>query len=153
MYQTLLSLHSLVRWLVLLSLLISLVIAYRGWLSKKTFSKRDNSIRHWTTTIAHAQLLIGLWVYSISPLIRYFWSNFEHTVHQRPTRFFGMEHSLMMIVSVVLITIGSMKTKRKSEDQEKFKTMTIWFSIALVIILVNLPWPFSPFASRGWVRF
>lgn len=59
----------------------------------------------------------------------------------------------MMIVSVVLITIGSMKTKRKSEDQEKFKTMTIWFSIALVIILVNLPWPFSPFASRGWVRF
>ena len=153
MYQTLLSFHSLVRWFVLASLIVALVTAYRGWISKNKFSKTDNAIRHWTATISHVQLLIGLWVYFISPLISYFWSHYPETVHQRATRFFGMEHSLMMIVAIIVITIGSAKAKRKPTDLEKFKTMAIWFSIALFIILVNIPWPFSPFASRAWVRF
>jgi hypothetical protein len=63
-----------------------------------------------------------------------------------------MEHSLMMIVAIVIITIGSAKAKRKPTDIEKFKTMAIWFSIGLFIILVNIPWPFSPFASRSFFR-
>ncbi len=148
MYPTLLATHSLVRWLVLASLLIALACAYNGWFSKRKFSRFDNAVRHWTATIAHIQLVLGLWLYVISPFSNQFLKGFSDTVHLRDLRFFGMEHSLMMVVAVVLITIGSAKAKRKAADTEKFKTIAIWYTIGLLIILGSIPWVFSPFTSR-----
>lgn len=148
MYPTLLALHSLVRWLVLTSLLFAIFRAYNGWLANRSFSRVDNSVRHWTATITHVQLILGLWLYFISPVIDYFLHNYKDAVHQREIRFFGMEHSLMMITAIIIITIGSAKAKRKQTDNEKFKTMAIWFTLGLLILLTSIPWSFSPFASR-----
>lgn len=148
MYPTLLATHSLVRWLVLTALLLALGCAYNGLLSKRKFSRIDNAVRHWTATIAHIQLILGLWLYVISPFSSHFLQGFPETVHERDFRFFGMEHSLMMAVAIVLITIGSAKAKRKTTDEAKFKTMAIWYTIGLVIILGSIPWVFSPFTSR-----
>lgn len=152
MYSTLLFVHSLVRWLILASLLFAIYHAYKGWFSKKLFSSFNNSVRHWTATIAHIQFVIGLWLYFISPIINYFLHNYKEAVHQREIRFFGMEHSLMMITAIAIITIGSAKAKRKQTDTEKFKTMAIWFTIGLLIILTSIPWGFSPLASRPYFR-
>lgn len=148
MYSTLLALHSSIRWLVLASLLVAIFRAYRGWLSKREFTGLDNSVRHWTATIAHIQLTLGLILYFISPIVDYFLHNFWDAIHQREIRFFGMEHSSMMITAVVVITIGSAKAKRKPTDAEKFRTMAIWFAIGLFIILTSIPWSFSPLTSR-----
>jgi cytochrome b561 len=152
MYSTILALHSLVRWLVLTGLLFAIFRAYNGWFSKKSFSSLDNSVRHWTTTIAHIQLVFGLCLYFISPVIDYFLHNYKEAVHQREIRFFGMEHSLMMITAIIIITIGSAKTKRRQTDNEKFKTMAIWFTIGLLIILTSVPWAFWPLVSRPYFR-
>jgi len=152
MYPTLLAFHSLFRWLVLTSLLIAIYRAYRGWLTDKTFTKLDNSVRHWTATIAHIQLILGLWLYFISPVIDYFLHHYKEAVHEREIRFFGMEHSIMMLSAIIILTIGSVLAKRKLTDKEKFKTMAIWFSIALLIILISIPFPFSPLASRPYFR-
>jgi cytochrome b561 len=152
MYQTLLALHSLVRWFVLASLLLAIYNGYKGWLTNKPFSKYDNKVRHWTATITHIQLCIGLWLYFISPIINYFLHNYKEAVHQREIRFFGMEHNLMMLAAIIIITIGSAKAKRKPTDQEKFKTMALWFTVGLLIILLSIPWTFSPLASRPLFR-
>jgi hypothetical protein len=50
----------------------------------------------------------------------------------------------MMLAAITVITIGSVKTKRKPTDLQKFKTMAIWFSVALLIIFISIPWEFSP---------
>ena len=152
MYSIFLSLHSLVRWFVLISLLTAIFAAYQGWLSDRVFSKRDHLIRHWTATIAHIQLIIGLWLYFISPVIDYFLHDYKDAVHQRETRFFGMEHGVMMMTAIVIITIGSAKAKPKQTDKEKFRTMALWFTVGLLIILISIPWPFSPFAQRPLYR-
>lgn len=148
MYPSLLATHSLIRWLLLVALLLSLVSAYSGWFSNRKFDRFDNSVRHWTATIAHIQLVFGLWLYTISPFSNHFLRDFSDSIHQRDLRFFGMEHSLMMVIAIVLITIGSVKAKRKTMDNEKFKTMAIWYTIGLLIILASIPWVFSPFTSR-----
>ncbi|MBS1521393.1 MAG: hypothetical protein JST50_10380 [Bacteroidetes bacterium] len=148
MYSFLLALHSLTRWLVLVSLLYSIFIAYRGWLFKKKFTKVDGITRSATTTIAHIQLVIGVWLYCISPVVSYFLHNFSTAVRERQIRFFGMEHITMMIIAITVLTIGSAKAKRKPDDQQKFKTMAIWFTIALLIILSSIPWSFSPLTAR-----
>ncbi|MCI3936103.1 hypothetical protein MQX03_02760 [Chryseobacterium aahli] len=152
MYQTLTFLHSTFRWLVLLSLFYSIFRAYKGYFCNKEFSKTDHSVRHWTATIAHIQLVLGITLYSQSPIIKYFWKNFNEAKESLNLIFFGLIHILLMLLSIILITIGSSVSKRKTTDKEKFKTMLIYFSIALLIIFIAIPWPFSPLANRPYFR-
>ena len=152
MYQTLLEGHSFVRWLVLVSLLYSIFIAYKGYSQKLPFTKKDNLLRHWTATIAHIQLLFGILVYVQSPIVKYFWRNYKDAVQNLDASFFGIIHITLMLVAIIFITIGSALAKRKLSDKEKFKTMLIWFSIALIIIFIAIPWPFSPLANRPYFR-
>ena len=152
MYAYLLIAHSIVRWLVLSSLIFAIFRAYKRLKTNAVFSKTDDSIRHWTATISHIQLTIGSVLYSTSPLIKFFLANFKEQLKNVDLSFFGLVHMFLMTVSIVLITIGSAVAKRKQADQEKFRSMLIWFSIALAIIFVAIPWPFSPLANRPWIR-
>ena len=56
------------------------------------------------------------------------------------------------VIKVVIITIGSAKAKRKKGAYAKFKTLFLWFVIALVLIFAAVPWPFSPLAQRPFLR-
>lgn len=152
MYPYLLFAHSLFRWLVLISLVYAVYSGFKGWYRKDIFTQNNDRVRHWTATIVHIQFILAIGLYSLSPIIRYFYANYKEAVHDRSIRFFGMEHSLMMLISVIIITIGSMIAKRKDSDTAKFKTMAICYGIGLFIILLNIPWPFSPLVSRPWFR-
>lgn len=152
MYQTLTFYHNTLRWLVLASLLLALYRAYKGYFTRSEFNKTDNAIRHWTATIAHIQLMIGMVLYSQSPIIKYFFANFKTAVKSFDLLFFSVIHSTLMITAIVLMTIGSAMTKRAVADREKFKTMLIWYTIALLVIFIAIPWPFSPFANRPYFR-
>lgn len=152
MYSVFLALHSVLRWLVLASLLYAVYRSYKGWFGDKPFTKFDNSVRHVTATISHLQLVIGICLYFVSPIINYFIHHFKAALPQREIRFFGMEHNLVMLLAIVLISLGSMKAKRKNGDRQKFKTLAIWYSSALILILISVPWPFSPMAARPYWR-
>ena len=65
-------------------------------------------------------------------------------------RFFTVEHSLMMTIAMVLITIGHAKSKKKENDTAKFKTIAVFYTIALVLILAAIPWPFRTALGAGW---
>lgn len=152
MYQTLTFLHSTFRWLVLLSLLYAIYRSFRGYYTNTEYSQTDNNARHWTATIAHIQLVLGITIYSQSPIIRYFWNNFNEAKKSLDLLFFGLIHIFLMLISIILITIGSSVAKRKLGDKAKFKTVYTYYTIALVIILIAIPWPFSPFANRPYFR-
>jgi len=152
MYAVILALHSLTRWLVLLSLIYVIYRSYKGWASDKEYSSFDNGVRHWSATIAHIQLILGLWLYFISPVTSYFLHHYKVAVHEREIRFFGMEHSSMMILGIIVITISSILAKRQRTDKGKFKTLAIGYTLALFIILSSVPWPFSPLVSRPYLR-
>lgn len=154
MYPEVLALHSMFRWLVVASLLFAIYRSYKGWFCNKPFSKFDNSVRKWTAIIAQIQLVIGITLYSISPLVHYFLHHFKKAIPVREIRFFGMEHAVVMISAIIVITIGSVKANRKPTAKEKFKTMAIWFSIGMLMILSSMPLPFSPppFVRRPFFR-
>ncbi|AZB23413.1 hypothetical protein EG339_01615 [Chryseobacterium bernardetii] len=152
MFQTLTFYHSIMRWLVLASIVYAIYRAYRGYSSNAQFSKTDNAVRHWTATIAHIQLLIGIILYTQSPIIKYFWQNFNEAIPNLDLAFFGLLHLILMLTAIILITIGSALSKRKTTDKEKFKTMLVWFSVSLIIIFIAIPWPFSPLANRPYFR-
>lgn len=147
-YTIILLVHSWLRWIVVVSLLYSLYRAYTGWFREKSFTNFDNTLRHSVATIAHIQLLFGLLLYGISPIISYFLSHFSETVHIREIRFFGLEHSVTMLLAIFVITLGSMISKRQNSDRLKFRTIAIWYTIAFILIIVAIPWEFSSMASR-----
>jgi hypothetical protein len=152
MVEYLLILHSWFRYLVVCMLVLSVIIAYRGYSRGASFSKKVNAVRHWTATIAHLQLTIGVILYIKSPMIQYFLHHFDELKNDIEQVFFGIFHISLMTIAVVLLTIGSAKTKRLTTDYEKYKTMYQWFAISLIIIFMAIPWPFSPLASRPCIR-
>lgn len=146
MYLHLLAFHNLLRWVVLIGLLIALIRGYQGWLGNKAFTRLDNRIRVFSAILIHVQLIVGLILYAISPLIRQFFRFFGEPEFQSYMRFFGMDHATGMLIGITLITIGSAKAKRKSSDREKFKALALWYTAGIVVILGTIPWPFMPHA-------
>ena len=152
MYSTLIFLHSLTRWFVVISLIFALYRAYVGFKSHKSFSKSDNAVRHWTATIAHIQLIIGILVYTQSPAVKYFWKHTKDALQNWDVTFYSLIHSFIMLLAIVVLTIGSAKSKRMQTDREKFKVMLLWFFIAFALIFIAVPWPFSPLSNRPYLR-
>jgi magnesium-transporting ATPase (P-type) len=152
MYQTLLILHSYFRWLVLLSLVCSIIVAWCGWRSHSVFGRGTDMLRHWTATIAHIQLVLGILLYSKSPIIRYFWQHKADAIENLDTTFFALIHLLLMLGAITVITIGSALAKRRATNGEAFRTMFVYYSVSLLLILLAIPWPFSPLAQRPVFR-
>ena len=150
MYLTILTLHSLVRWAVLAGLGLGLFRAYRGWLGARPFTPFDDTVRHTAATMAHVQLMLGYFLYFISPLVASF--HLHDATHGPTTLFFGAQHVAVMTTAIVVLTIGSALAKRQATDPAKFRTMALWFTAALLLILIAIPWPFSPWASRPYFR-
>lgn len=152
MFTTLLFLHSSLRWLVVIAVWVAIYRAGKGYLTRAPFTKADDRWRHWTATLAHVQMVIGMVLYVQRPLTAYFWQHFPAAIQVREIAFFGLWHILLMLAAVVALTIGSAMAKRKSTDRDKFRAMLIGCLIAAVLILVAIPWPFSPFAHRPWIH-
>jgi len=148
LYSFLLAFHSFWRWVVLLTLVLSISRAFWGKKGHRSFSKKDQQLSLLTLISAHIQLTVGVVLYAISPIVSYFWNNFGKAVHERQIRFFGMEHITVMISAVVVLTIGFSKVKKQKEDYQKFSSMFFWFGITLLLILSSIPWSFSPLTSR-----
>lgn len=151
MYSLLLFLHSLGRWAVLVGLLYGIGRAYQGWFGRKAFTPHDDTTRHTVATLAHVQLALGYALYFTSPLLKTF--HFRDAVHDPGTLFFGFQHVAAMTVAVVVLTIGSALAKRQPSSPTKFRTMALWFTVALLLIFLAIPWPFSPLANRPYFRF
>ena len=151
MYPFLLFLHSLFRWIVLVGLLAAIIRAGRGMLTGAHFSRGDNRLRHWTATIVHIQFMVGMVLYLQSPVVRFFWKRVSGLA-SLDLLFYPVLHALLMLSAVVVVTIGSAKAKRQPSSRQKFRTMLIWFFVALLIILIAVPWPFSPLAQRPLIR-
>ena len=150
MYYFLLSLHSLVRWFVLFSLLFSLFMALRGVIRKSVFTPFANAVRHWTATTAHIQLMIGATLYVHSPVIKNATVGSGALINSGT--FFRYLHLALMVIAIVLITIGSAKAKRMTTDLEKYHTMLRWYSSGVVVIFLAIPWPFYELVARPLIR-
>ena len=148
MYGFLLQVHSVVRWLVLLGIIVPLARAYWGLLSPRLFSRSDRLGVSLGTMASHTQLLAGMALYMSSPFVSLFWSAPADGAANRQLLFFSLIHITGMITSVVLMSVGSSLAKRAEEDRRKFRLIAIYWTIAVVLILLLIPWPFSPLAQR-----
>lgn len=142
MYTGVLHLHSFWAYLVLGVLLITVINSIAGLAGKKEFVAKDFRLALFSLIVTHIQLLIGLILWFVSPLGLKAISNggMGEVMKNSAIRLNVVEHPLMMIIAVILITVGFSKHKKKSESSAKFKTIVIFYILTLVVILSRLPW-------------
>lgn len=142
-YNILKHAHSGFRWLLLLFLLIIIVNSLVKWMKRSVFNKTDQRMNVIVMSLAHLQLIIGLILYFISPKVIFEVTSFKEPFY----RFFLIEHLVLMIISIALITIGSVSAKRAETSVLKFKRTFFFQLIALVLILFAIPWPFQNYGT------
>ncbi len=136
MYVFIQKFHSGWAYLALLLLVIAVVNAFIGLASKKEFTAKDRKIAIFGLIGTHTQLLIGLILYFVSPL------GFSSLgqMSDKMLRLTSLEHPLINLIAITLITIGWSKHKKLTTSASKFKTFSIFYGLGLLLILSRIPW-------------
>lgn len=127
-------LHSGFRYIVFLMLVIAIVGAFAGWLGKKGYSEGNRKLNLFTLISAHTQFLFGLILYFLSPLVQFT----KETMKNAETRYWTMEHVVMMLFAIAVITIGHSKSKKAILPEKKHKVIAIAYTLALILIVVAI---------------
>lgn len=136
MYSFLQNCHVILGILVLLLLAATVINSVIGINSKKEFTAGDRKIALFGLIFTHLQLVVGLIFYFVSPFGKAAFGNMKDAA----LRLTSLEHPLINLIAIVLITIGWSKHKRLSESSAKFKTFAIFYGIGLLLILIRIPW-------------
>ena len=152
LYTVLVHLHSVGRWIVLILLLIAIFNSMVA--GKRPFIKSDNRTGLILTIFADLMLLIGLALWFLGPRgynIAQTDAGMGEVMKDPFSRFFVVEHFVGMLIAIILIHIGKAQAKKKISDQAKHRRTMIFYLIALLIILVSIPWPFRQIgAASNW---
>jgi len=134
-------LHSVWAWVILAAVLIGFINAAYGLMTGKSFIKKDKTLSLLGLITGHVQLLFGLGVYFVSAGYHAMKAEgMGHVMKDSGLRNQVVEHPLTMIIAIILITIGFSKHKAQSTNNAKFKTIAIYYGIALLLILAKIPW-------------
>ncbi|MEN9909315.1 MAG: hypothetical protein RLZZ540_2464 [Bacteroidota bacterium] len=136
MYEFIQKFHSGWAYLALLLLVVAVINAFIGLASKKEFTAKDRKIAIFGLIGTHTQLLIGLILYFVSPL------GFTSLgqMSDKMLRLTSLEHPLINLIAITLITIGWSKHKKLTTSESKFKTFSIFYGLGLLLILSRIPW-------------
>ena len=141
MYQIVLAIHNILRWVVLVLAIVAIVRAYLGWFGKREFTETDRRVGVYFSISIDIQLLLGLILYLfLSPITRTAFQDFSSAMAITDIRFFAAEHILMMILAAILVHVGTFLSKRATSDVSKHRRAAIWFSLAVLVVIAAIPW-------------
>jgi hypothetical protein len=152
LYAVVLTVHSWLRWAVLLIGLIAFVRAAAGASRGSAWTAADDRTGFWFVTVLDLQMLLGLVLYVfLSPFTHAAFADFGAAMKNSGLRFWAVEHITGMIIGLVLVHVGRVRA-RKTDSLRRHRVVAICFGLALVAIAVSIPWPGTP-AGRPLLRW
>ncbi len=136
--------HSLLRYLVLLSVAYAGITHLVGYLRGAPILTVERTGSIVALALCHVQLGLGLTLY----LTRY---SAYSDMAQPYQRFWKYEHILTMIIAISLVTVGRILSKRAEEETGKQIRVAAFYLIALALMLWATPWPSTAIGhGRQW---
>lgn len=143
MYPILVHLHSGFRWVVLITLILA-IIQVAGKLSgNHSFTDKDKKMPLFAFISSHIQLLVGLILYFISPKVIFS----AEAMKSALSRFFLVEHTTMMILAIIVISVGYIMAKKVAPEKKAFSRIFWAYLVGLILILASIPWPFLGYGT------
>lgn len=131
-----LHMHSFMAYIVLATIIIAVVVALMNLIGNKEYTNGHRKIYLFGMLAGHIQLLIGILLYIVEG--RY--AVIGESMKDADSRLLALEHPLMMLIALVLITIMHKKSKKADGSAAKHKAIVIGYGIGLILILSRLPW-------------
>lgn len=154
MYNGMLHLHSVLRWIILILLLVCI---YKSFADKaKPFTSSHQKMGMILMIVADVMLLVGLYQWfagdwGLKSIQR---NGFGEIMKKENAilRFYAVEHITLMLIAIILIHIGYSFAKKNVPDTTKHKRTLLYYGLSLLIILIAIPWPFRNVgAGRHWL--
>lgn len=139
MYNFVLKAHSGWAYIALIVLLIAVINALIGFSAKNPFTPKDRRISMFALIGAHVQFVFGLILYFVSPNGLAKIKAVGMGGMSAMDRLLALEHPLINLIAIILITIGWSKHKRAA-DGSKFKSIAIFYTLGLILLLSRIPW-------------
>jgi hypothetical protein len=150
MYSAFITIHSLLRWVVLLAGLAAVGRGVAGW-GGRPWLPADRLAGRVFVGVLDLQFLIGLVLYVVlSPTVGAAISNVGAAMRDPILRFFLVEHAVGMIVAIALAHVGQSKIKKAIDDTRRHRTAAVFFGLSLFVILLSIPWPGMPAGRPLW---
>jgi hypothetical protein len=141
MYPFILALHNILRWVVLILGILAAVRAWLGWLKKREWGSLNRKLGVFFSSAVDTQLLLGLLLYIFfSQIVKSAFQDFSAAMSNPGMRFFALEHVFYMLLGLVFAHLGSILSKRAKDSPGKYQQAAIWFTLALLMILLGMPW-------------
>jgi uncharacterized BrkB/YihY/UPF0761 family membrane protein len=140
MYLALLHTHNFTRWLVLLAALVALVMAVMALAGRKPYEKRHRLANLSFVISMDLQLVLGLLLYVVSPLVQSALADIGNAMGNSELRFFAVEHMSVMLVAVALAHVGSVLIRRAPSDHAKHARAVLWFGLSTTAVIFSIPW-------------
>jgi heme A synthase len=134
--------HSYWAYLVLVVLILATLNALFKFFGNKEFEARDFRISLFALITMHIQLLIGIILYFTKDYFSVIdeVGGMGEVMKNADLRNLIVEHPTTVIIAVALVTIGYSKHKKKLVSKPKFKLLSIFYTLALILVLAKIPW-------------
>lgn len=126
--------HSGFRYIVIVLVLLAIVRAFMGWLGKRPYGEGNRKLNLFAMISVHTQFLLGIILFFISPMVQFS----KETMKNPISRYWTVEHWVMMIIAIALITIGHSKSKKAALPEAKHKAVAVFYLIGLILISVAI---------------
>lgn len=145
------SLHNISRWALVILGVIVIVRGFTGWLRGRRFNKDDNRFGLLYTSFFDVQLLLGLILYFSKGWFGVLTADFAAAMRAAGTRFFAIEHFLLMFIALVVAHVVRTRSRKAASDVLKHRWAALGYLLSFVLMLAAIPWPFLEY-GRPWLR-
>ena len=144
MYETLIVVHSWLRWVVLLLGALALVRAVAGRFGRRPWAPADDAAGKWFVISVDLQILVGLLLYFFfSSFTMSAWRDMAGAMADTIIRFWAVEHVVGMLAAAIFVHVGRVRIRKAADANRKHFYAAIFFGLALVLMVISIPWPYS----------
>ena len=153
MYDVALHAHSWLRWFTLVLGLLAVARAIAGRSSGRAWVRGDDLVGAAFTGMLDLQMLIGLVMYfALSPITMAGMRDMGSAMANTGLRFWTVEHPFGMLLAIVVAHVGRARVRKNTDAVARHRTTLIFFTIALIVIVLTIPWPGRAIIGRPLFR-
>ena len=142
MYLTTLALHSLLRWAILIVGVIAVARGVGGLTRHRPWAPADDKAGRWFVALLDLQMLVGLLLYiSLSALTAAALRDMGTAMGNPSLRYWAVEHPVGMVIAIAFAHIGRARIRKAPNDAARHRTAVVFFTLALLALLMSTPWP------------